>query len=530
MRVGDLCAKPLRPLAAQASLVEAAQVFERFGGETLLVLSQKEPLGLLFRDTVAKAQKFGLPFTAGDLAYPDLPLLEAEEEAEPERLGLILRNPARRALIRGKDWWGVLAAEDLLFSGLLTPRHPPLKEEIPHDLRDLLAWFYALSRAWGIEIYLVGGAVRDLLLERSFSDLDLVASSRLEELGTALEETFGAQRCKRSLFMTFKFRFKGYELDLALARWEEYEAPAALPRIVPGSLFEDLFRRDFTVNALALSLSGPFFGRLIDLLGGTIDLMRGHLRVHHVLSFIDDPTRIFRAARYATRFSWSLSPGSQKALRLALKARVLFRLSPARMRQEWQRLLAEAKPLKALAWLADQGILRHLFPETPFSFEDLKRLFSLIENLPPEERLEALALYLCPREEEIQRFFGLEGRRLKQLLASLRELTPREEFLRSPRPLSEKIFFLEKFPRAALAALGARKEKLYPLLETALKELFFVRPALSGRDLQKAGVPPGPKLGEMLKRLRAARLDGLVKSKTDEWIFLEKEFPDVFSS
>ncbi len=527
MRLGELCEKALRSIPAEADLAEVKDLFERLGGEYLLVMEGQRPLGLLSRHVALKARRFSLPLRAGDLANPDLPIVDAEEEALPEKLGLLLRNPFQRALIlKDERPLGLLSPKSLLFSGLALPRHSSFKKALPRRLKSLLAWFYGVSEELGVEIYLVGGAVRDLLLDRSPLDLDIVVFGKLETLGRRLEK-LGAQRCKRSLFETLKFRLEEFEIDLARARWEEYESPAALPKVVSGDLLEDLLRRDFTVNALALALSRPHFGRLVDFLGGLQDLSSRRLKVHHTLSFVDDPTRIFRAARYATRFGWDLSPGTRKALHLALNLKVLPLLSPARMRNEWLRILEERDPAGVINWLKRQGILSLLFSR-PTSMEQLKRFFVLARHLRKEDQLEALALLLA-REGESS-FFGIPGQRFFSLNRAREELNSRREFLRGKSKLSEKVFFLERLPAPVLVAEGARDETLFPFFVRFFREYRSTKPLLSGKKLCQAGVPPGPKLGEMLKRLRAARLDGLVQNETEEWTFLQKEYPDVFST
>ena len=528
MKLADLCTKPVRSIPAHADLHEAEDLLKRFGDECLLVCRGEEISGLLRRHCVDKARRFSLPLCAGDLANPDLPLVKAEEEAPPEKLALLLRNPMQRALVleKGKPV-GLVSAQTLLFSGLALPRHPSLMEAVPKPLRELLAWFYLASQELGVETYLVGGAVRDLILGRLPHDLDFVVAGDPQLLGKKLEEELGARRCKRSLFDTLKFTWGDYEIDLARARWEEYEAPAALPQVVPGNVFEDLFRRDFTVNAIALALSRPHFGRLIDFFGGLKDVAAGKIRIHHPLSFVDDPTRIFRAARYAVRFGWDLSPATRKALSLALRLGVAKLLSPARLRNEWLRLLEEEDPRAVIEWLRGEGLLGHLFSQ-PAGPETLERLFKLRDTLEKEALLEALALLLARREEAP--FCGLAEDRFSSLLEEREKLLRRREFLVSRAPTSEKVFFLERLPVQVLVAEAASDPALFPLIERALRELFAVRPSLSGKKLRQAGIPPGPKLGEMLKRLRAARLDGLVRNEAEEWSFLKKEFADVFSA
>ncbi len=492
--------------------------------ERLFSLSGEEVLmvgkGLLSRFVFEKAKLFGLTLPPADLAF-EVPAFAENEELSPEVLFSAVKNPLNRVLI-GE---GLLTLKDFLALGLKPPE--PVRLGIPERLSLLREQALACARKLGVRVFLVGGAVRDLLLGLEVFDLDLLVTDKASSFAEELSARLGAERVKSSLFGTFKLSWEGLELDVAQARWEYYEAPARLPRVFPGPLRLDLFRRDFTVNALALDLEDA---RLIDLYGGLHDLERRRLEVFHPLSFVDDPTRVFRAARYATRLALKPTPNFERALALCLEVGALSLLTPARVRNELLRFFKEKAPLLGLKWLLEKGVFSALGARD-VSFETLEGLLAspYFEALDLSEKLEALALLLA-REEDFLARLGIPASRASALISSFKELCLRRKFLLDPRrSLSEKVFFLERLPRSALLAFQAQ----YPEVEGVLSAVFSafkLRPELDGKALQALGVRPGPLLGEMLKRLRAARIDGQVKGPDEELAWLKKEFPDVFSS
>jgi len=527
MKCLELCSSPVPQVEPSCPLEEARQLLSLSRADALIVAQGEEFWGLLSRYTLDHALRFGLEGTAGDFAQPDTPCVEGETEACPEVLLHLLQNPLHKAVIRQKGKVvGLLSTEDLFREGLPPLRPKVFTPKLPPLLREMVEVVYDLSKKLGVRSYLVGGTIRDLLLNRPFYDVDLVVGQKVEEFVREFGRLFRARCVKRSPFQTFKFQYEDWEIDIAQARWEYYVSPGALPQTAPGPFEADLFRRDFTINAMALSLARPNFGRLIDPLGGQQDLEKKCLRVHHLLSFVDDPTRLFRAARYMSRFALQPSPGTQKAKDLALNLGVLENLSGARLRNEWLRLLEEERPAEALSYLAQMGVLEALAPGANQALGALSYVAQ--QDLPPETRLETLALILGSLQGNLQEKLLSSPKQARRFREAWEELRRSVSFLTQKRPLSEKVFFLEKFPEAVLLLLAAQEPPLRPLIEQAFREYFRLRPRLTGKKLQEKGLPPGPKLGEMLKRLRAARLDGLVETEEDEWALLKKEYPDVF--
>jgi len=275
---------------------------------------------------------------------------------------------------------------------------------LDHRYRLLLRSAGKLADRKGWKVYLVGGSVRDLLLGLDNFDLDLL----VEEHGLQFARRWAKE--ERGFFKTHR-RFAtamvimpgGLKVDITTTRSESYRRPGALPEILPGSLEEDLGRRDFTINALACSLNRGSFGRLIDNCGGKEDLARRIIRVLHPRSFRDDPTRIFRAVRFQQRLGFTIEPETEEWIRNAVDLRMFERVSPERLRRELELILKEPRPVAAIEAMARYDQLRFIHPRLTF---------------PPELRevLARLERDLAWFEEQVS---SLSGRRWRIYLGAL---------------------------------------------------------------------------------------------------------------
>ncbi|MFA5362221.1 MAG: hypothetical protein WC335_03095, partial [Candidatus Omnitrophota bacterium] len=225
-----------------------------------------------------------------------------------------------------------------------------LLERLPKDLLDLVYLARDAAEERGYNAYLVGGFVRDLLLGVKNFDLDFV----IEQDGIVVAEIM-AQRLKAKLVRHHRFGtaalIRGqhhHKIDIATARKEQYLCPASLPQVSPGTLKDDLFRRDFTINALAVAVNGHSFGTLIDYYGGRNDLRDRKIRILHEESFIDDPTRILRGIRFEQRFDFTIEPGTRRRLRDAVRRGMLEQVQPQRLRDDLILMFKEACPLKEI--------------------------------------------------------------------------------------------------------------------------------------------------------------------------------------
>lgn len=337
----------------------------------------------------------------------------------------------------------------------------------------------AVRQVAGEPVFLVGGAVRDLLIGRKRADVDLVVVGDAAALATSL----GGAGTEHERFGTVKVEVDGHELDIATARSETYPRPGALPVVAPAqSIEEDLDRRDFTINAIAIPLDRS---ELIDPRGGREDIERGLLRVLHPRSFEDDPTRAIRAARYASRYGFTLEPETDRLLRRTDLATV----SADRRRAELERLAAEPTGVVGLGLLAGWGIidLRENGVELMRSVEELLKAPHWAELVPREQALIAAAL-------------GPEG--TEKVLASMW----------APKPgvgmdLAERRDPVELILARAMGASW---------LDQYLTIWRDLRLEIDGADLIARGIPEGPAVGRGLRAARLAKLEGEISGREQE--------------
>ncbi|MGB3564247.1 MAG: hypothetical protein WBH85_14990 [Thermoanaerobaculia bacterium] len=402
-------------------------------------------------------------------------------------------------------------------------------EATPVGVRERLTLVADLSRELGVPVFLVGGAVRDLLLSGRLRDLDLVVEGSAADFARALGDRLDAPVKVHQQFLTAEVEDPlGLRVDIASSRAESYAEPAALPVVRAGTLEEDLDRRDFTVNTLAVQL-GPDAGfELIDAKGGLQDLEESLLRILHPRSFIDDPTRAFRAVRLESRLGLRLEPESERLLTQAIDNRVVDRLSATRLRQEVAYLLGEIEGLEASLRRMDRlGLLRTLHPRLSFEEEDAGRLAQVVEQVAwLEDRgveLPALALWrltlmsvawrLEPAElDKLAARLGLAGDEREVLLGFRQRLAATASDLRGSRVLphlaARALARLQPEEQVLLAALWGDEAQTW--VERWLLDLRHIELTIAGRDLLARGAIPGPAIGTALAATLDARLDGAI--------------------
>lgn len=384
------------------------------------------------------------------------------------------------------------------------------------------------ARAWadahGVALYLVGGSVRDLLLGRRRLDLDLAVEGNAAALGRELAGSFAARITLHEQFGTASLEGDGWTLDLVRTRAERYTAPAALPEVAPGSIADDLARRDFTVQAMALRLDTRGPGVLLDPFGGEQDLARRVYRVLHRDSFRDDPTRILRLARYIARLGFL---AEAETLRLAWRdGAYLDLLTPARIAHELERGFAEPLPERMLSALDDLHALLRVFGEAVPVASLAERFGRLRDDGGPAP---GLPEFLCTLAAEWPRVAleRLDDRvELRQdAIVALHDLPAARRTLREQTEArAVPSLVVEALGRCALAAVrgaaAAAGGSNARLVRRYLREWRDLRPRLRGDDLIALGVERGPRVGELLRALTAARLDGLLLSTSAEQAFV----------
>lgn len=400
---------------------------------------------------------------------------------------------------------------------------------IPSEKQILLSGIAAQAATMGMPCYIVGGSVRDLLLGRPVNDLDVIVEGDAIKLGEELVKKHGGKLTPHHKFHTAIWRLPSSfiiqpsSLDLITARSETYSGPGALPTVRPSSIDDDLRRRDFTMNAMAIRLDGDHFGESLDPLNGQKDLDQGIIRVLHPRSFIDDPTRIFRAIRYEARYSFIFHLSSFSLInRESLE--VLGSLSGERIRHELDLIFEEEHSAKMILCANDLNIFEKIHPDLPLFNPDFADYLDMDPTLDiPADRIAMgyMLWFMDLTEASIQSI----ARRLcftsdlEDFVSDAARLKKSLPFLVDSKP-SEWTFAIEKLSLLSVYAVYlVSGEK--PLLDY-LSFWRHVKPRTTGDDLIIRGLQPGPRIGEILTQLRAAWLDGYIKNAQEEKEWLNK--------
>jgi tRNA nucleotidyltransferase (CCA-adding enzyme) len=394
-----------------------------------------------------------------------------------------------------------------------------LAPRLPSEGQEALASITTAARARGLALYLVGGSVRDLLLQQPTLDVDLTLEGDAPSLAQQVAAGLPSVRCLiHSAFRTATLKSGAFRLDLATARAETYRRPGALPSIHPSSLRDDLFRRDFTVNAMALALTGSQAGDIVDPFGGRADLDAALLRVLHEGSFRDDATRILRGARYESRLGFRLERRTLRWLKRDIG--YLETISGPRIREELARVMGEPQPERILLRLRRLGALAAISPSLSFDGRRAQAFARLrqVEGEPPPTAYLALLAWGLSRQQTaaLAARLALTKRETEAVRATPEARALVGKLSREVKP-SRAVELLAPLPPASVWALAAsaggraRQQAL-----RYLQRWRYVRPSLDGHALLAMGAREGPHLGQVLRRLRAAKLDGEVRSRREE--------------
>jgi tRNA nucleotidyltransferase (CCA-adding enzyme) len=403
-----------------------------------------------------------------------------------------------------------------------------MEEQIPHDLLEFILKAGGLAQKQQQRLYLVGGAVRDLLLERCTLDIDLVVEGDAIKMAQEMAPINQSKVTHHSRFGTAKLQWRNRSADIATARAETYARPGALPTVKPGTITEDLARRDFTVNAMAIELNPQHFGELIDLHGGQRDIDKRLIRVLHEKSFIDDATRIWRALRYEQRLDFNIEPATLTLIKRDIDR--LDAISGDRIRHELELILKEEMPEKALRRAGELGVLSKIHPSL-MGDDWLAETFATacercVSGIPHPHLYLALLFYrLTVQDIEKVIAYLHFPKAAAQVLRDTAAIKSSIIELSAPGSAPSLIYeLLHGYSLLAIEAntLGAGSETAAEHIELYLNVLRHVNPTLTGEDLLKLGIPQGPKIKEFLKRLREARLDGKINSKKDEEEMVKK--------
>ncbi|HEX6490172.1 MAG TPA: CBS domain-containing protein, partial [Gaiellaceae bacterium] len=530
-RARDVMSRPARTVSPEETVARAMVACQRYGQSGILVSEEGRVVGAVAREDLDKAVANGLSHAPVKGIMSRRVATCAEETPLGELQHLLAAGNDRIAVLREGKLVGVVTRSDVLRA---LGERTGVRREAPTSLAEELGRLERLASVFEAVaavsepyegVYLVGGTVRDILLgERSF-DVDIAVEGDAIALAQALAEALGGRVRAHEKFGTAVVLYgSDQRVDVVTARTEFYDAPAALPSVEHASIREDLFRRDFTINAMAVSLKGADYGRLVDPFGGRRDLDARRIRVLHNLSFIDDPTRIFRAIRYENRYGFRMDEHTLALARGCIEMGLVGDLSSARLRDELIALLEEGEVEHSILRLAELGADRAIHPHLAADEEAvalIARLRALAAGyeleLPPWRLgLIALARKLPPDEVYawLQRL-KVRRRDAEQIAAAV-TVGPRLVDRLRGREVepAEVVAVADRYqPDAPLYALGL--EELEPLHEY-FRRLREIRLEVTGADLAALGLAESPRVGQILAELRRRKLNGELDGRESE--------------
>lgn len=414
---------------------------------------------------------------------------------------------------------------------------------LPKKIIALMKRIGALSNSAGFAAFAVGGLVRDLMLGIKNLDLDIVVEGDAIKLGHLLAGELKASIVVHRKFGTCSVITKDrLKIDLATARKETYEKPAALPTVEFGPLKDDLVRRDFTINAMAISINRSTFGQLIDFFNGERDLAHGRIKVLHDGSFIDDPTRIFRAVRFESRFGFVIDHHTEELIKNAIEQSMFDKVSPGRVRDELILILREPEPLKALKRMAALEELRFIHPAIKLD-SDMIRLYNSIDGIcSVYERsqyrkraidkwlmylmalfeyltygqVSAICSKLAFRNSDSLRLLSYKKKAgsVTKSLSSKKDLAPGKIY-KLLEPLSLEVVLLI-MAAAALMDSEAKALRVNSRIRSFLAKYNGMKLRIRGDDLKAMGLGSGPAFKTILDKVLYRKIEGRLKTKRDE--------------
>ncbi len=532
--VHDIMSYGVRVLAPSDTIAHAAEQARRWGHEGFPVVSKKKLVGVLTRREIDRALHHKLQKQTVSRFMSEPISIAPTDSIEQLQRAMTQHSLGQLPVVEDGNIVGIVTRTDLLklYSETTRPTRNAefiarLERALPRDLLLLVQNAARLARELGFSTYLVGGFVRDLIIGEANLDIDIVVEGDAIQLAQRLADQYGGRVHAHARFGTAKWMIEEDEklhLDFATARTEFYEYPSALPDVERSSIKLDLHRRDFTINALALCLDPERYGALLDPYGGEVDLQRGIIRVLHNLSFIEDPTRILRAVRFEQRFGFALEARTAQLIDDARN--LLEKISGQRLRHELDLIFNEAAPERALARLQELTVLEKIQSSLKADAWLAQKFQHLRESHTPTPMLYLGVLAYRLRTSEARAL----AKRLKltngetEILVQVVTLRLLERQLNNANLAPSRVVeLLERFDDAALAvfAIATDSGQASSYVDRYREEWRAVQGELTGNDLKALGLPPGPRYKEILRALRAQRLDGKIANREEEEEFVQ---------
>ncbi len=554
--VRQLMSKPAVSIDENATMHRAEEIMTRYGLKALPVVTRTSQrcVGVIEHDIMDKAINHGLgDVPVAEYMIRDPAVVTPETDLYPvmeiilgqrQRLVPVVENDSLTGVVTRTDLVNTLVKEPARIPESLLPERKRdrnisglLRERLPKGILALLKKAGTLGHELGYSVYVVGGFVRDVLLKQRNYDVDLVVEGDGIAFAAAMTRELGGRYKAHPKFKTAVVVLPdGQRVDVATARLEYYEYPAALPTVELSSIKMDLFRRDFTVNALAVHLSPDRFGELVDFFGAQRDIKDRVLRVLHSLSFVEDPTRIVRAIRFSERFGFRIGAQTDRLVKNAVRHNFFHKLSGSRVFHELRLILEEKTPLSCLRRMHSYKLLAAIHPLLALNpareavlmeVENVLNWYRLLYIEPQPQHWLIYFLALCSGMDAKQ--FGIIGKRLNFSKRTAEDIARLRTQIRDTAQglfnweyhkgaLSELYFLLEKLPVEGALFLMARnpREPLQKHVSLYLTTLRSKRVEITGNDLKKLGIEPGPRYTEILRQVTGAVIDGHAPCRAEQ--------------
>lgn len=558
-----LMSSPVKTLQHQATVQEARDLLTRYSFNAAPVFDGEQLIGLITRQIVERAAHHKLlHLNLSDVMTSDFTVAAPDTSLEDLQNAMIVHNQRIVPVVDGKELIGVVTRTDLLRymigdaqpagekhlaaepgKGIARLKRKSLNRlveaQLPKNIRQLLHQLGSVGDELGVRVYLVGGFVRDLLMRQENFDIDLV----VEGEGIAFAEAFAAKndcriRSHRKFGTAVMIFPNGFKVDVASARIEFYDKPAALPRVEYASLRHDLYRRDFSINTLTLALNQSEFGQLLDFFNGQRDIKEKSIRVLHNLSFIEDPTRVFRAIRFEQRIGFRIGPQTERLMRGAVRMGLMEKVGSARIFNELMLILSETQVISALQRMQQFHLLELIHADLEFDdhsaelFKAAGRTCNWFDLLYTGEKYQRwLVNLLCMFDSLSVRGVGKACRNLslkpkflqiftEELPLGLKSLAAAERIFarRSDVQPSQVHKWFSGLSLEVLLYLVARtrSENTRRSLSHYVTHLREVRIEIDGNDLKQVGIAPGPVYQDIFRKVLGAKLNGEIADKEDE--------------
>lgn len=542
----DLMVIPAKSASGEQTVAETRLLFNRSHAQVLPVVDQQQHvLGLVDHHTVERACQHDLTdLSVADIIGDESATCEPDTDLSTLQRLAITSGQSIIPVVKDGKFAGIVMLDDVLRSYQLPTDDDPfheqnlaakLKKALPQELLDALDEISRFTGSANIKTYIVGGFVRDLLLGLPNVDLDLVVEGDAVKLAQDLSKAISAKVVAHEEFRTATLILDDYQIDLAMAREEHYEQPGSLPVVQPADIRADLARRDFTINTMLIRLDGKHFGRFSDWHHGQADLKAARLRVLHGLSFIEDPTRIFRMIRFKHRLGFTIDDNAYRLIKSAVSRGFVNRLAGSRIFKELSPIFHELEPSAVLKELHGLGLFSPLHEDYAWDKKLDLRTYRLEEIIQWQKRklpdksinyeLLWLATLVGELDEKQQRSWGDRLDLAESTTKQMMEYIPQAKKLATqltampvgqpPSLVAEKIRGYDAEVLMLACVFSVRDDVSRPI-KLFLTQWQKVSSLISGRDLEKLGLEPGPAYSEILAAVRDARLDGEVNTKSEE--------------